>query len=72
MSPGAGQLPSPKLNGTTHHVALPPHNIGASTHYDPLSEHREGNTGRRLSQSYSQSPSQVCDYVSFRVDGIVK
>ena len=61
MSPRLGPPPSPKMNGPLHNGSVYPHRESSgSTRYDPISEHREGQSNWGQSQYRTRSPKEVC------------
>ena len=60
ISPRLGPPPSPKLNGSSRQSSMSAQvGTAGSTRYDPLSEHREGNSSRKQSHSNTLSPTPV-------------
>lgn len=58
-SPHHAPLPSPKMNGPSHHSAIyVPRDSASATFYDPMSEHREGQASWNPHYHVS-SPNQV-------------
>ncbi|KAL9607433.1 MAG: hypothetical protein Q9167_007656 [Letrouitia subvulpina] len=64
-SPHHAPLPSPKMNGPSHHSAIyVPRDSANATFYDPMSEHREGQASWNPHYHVS-SPNQNRDLGSF-------
>ena len=61
MSPRLGPPPSPKTNCPLPNGSVYPHRESSgSTRYDPISEHREGQSNWVQSQYHTRSPKEVC------------